>query len=140
MAVGGLSCINSESFRNAAPFGRGHHRMQHLCIALPVQPGKTQVLKEFVKSIKESRWKEYEDFQNRSRVQKVVWFLQSSPHGDQFLIYNGGEDFTRLSREFGASTHPFDLWFGQQLQEITGIDVSTFGPSWLPEELLTYGF
>jgi hypothetical protein len=35
-----------------------------------------------------------------ARVQKVVWFLQSSPHGGQFLIYNGGEDLSRLARDF----------------------------------------
>ena len=114
--------------------------MQQLCIALPIQPGKTQALKEFVKTITESRWGEYEDFQHRSRVQKVGWFLQSSPRGDQFLIYNEGEDFARLASDFAVSTHPFDVWFGQQLQEITGVDVRTFGPSWLPEQLVTYGF
>jgi hypothetical protein len=114
--------------------------MQQLCLALPVQPGKTPALKEFVKTITESRWGEYEDFQKRSRVQKVAWFLQSSPHGDQFLIYNEGEDFVRLISEFAASTHPFDVWFGQQLQEITGVDVSKFQPAMLPELLLTFGY
>jgi hypothetical protein len=114
--------------------------MQQLCIALPVQPGKTQVLKDFVKTITDSRWGEYDDFQKRSRVQKVVWFLQSSPHGDQFVIYNEGEDFSRLTSEFAVSTHPFDVWFGQQLQEITGIDFSEFEPAGLPELLLQYGY
>ena len=114
--------------------------MEQLCIALPVQPGKTQALREFVTTIMESRWGEYEDFQERSRVQKVMWSLQSSPHGDQFLIYNEGEDFARLSSEFGVSTHPFDIWFQRQLQNITGIDARTFGPSWLPDQLLRYGY
>src|SRR6266536_5654564 len=55
---------------------------------------------------------------------KGGWFLQSSPHGDQFLIYNEGEDFARLASEFAVSTQPFDIWFGQQPQEITGVDVA----------------
>ena len=114
--------------------------MQLLCIALPIQSGKTHVLRDFVKAITESRWKEYEAFQERSRVQKVTWCLQRSPHGDQLLIYNEGDDFTRLSADFAASTHPFDAWFRQQLQDITGVDFSTFEPSWLPELLLTYGY
>src|SRR5262245_28895299 len=103
--------------------------MQQLCIALPIEPGKTQALKEFVKTITESRWREYEDFQKRSRVQKVTWFLQSSPRGDQFLIYNEGEDFARLTREFAASTHPFDVWLKQKFLEITGVDTDRFDPS-----------
>jgi hypothetical protein len=115
-------------------------RMQQLCIALPIQAGRTQVLKEFVNTLTESQWAEFADFQKRSRVQKVVWFLQSSPHGDQFLIYNGGEDLSRLASDFFASTHPFDLWFGQQLQEITGVDLRKFNASGLPEQLLTYGY
>jgi hypothetical protein len=115
-------------------------RMQHLCIALPVQSGKTQVLKEFVKTIRESRWNEFEDFQKRSRVEKVVWFAQSSPYGDQLVIYNGGEDLSNLASDFIASTHPFDLWFGRQLQDITGVDFRKLSASGLPEELLTYGF
>jgi hypothetical protein len=114
--------------------------MQQLCLALPVQPGKTQALKEFVATLTGPRWGEYGDFQERSRVQKVTWALQSSPHGDQLLIYNEGEDFARLISEFAASTHPFDVWFGQQLQEITGVDVSKFEPSMLPELLLKYGY
>jgi len=114
--------------------------VEQLCIALPVQPGKAHALREFVKTITESKWQEYADFQRRSGVQKVTWSLQHSPHGDQFLIYNEGEDFARLSTEFGVSTHPFDVWFGQQLQDITGVEVGKFGPSWLPELLLTYGY
>jgi hypothetical protein len=114
--------------------------MQHLCIAFPIQPGKTQVLKDFVTTLTDSRSAEFDDFQKRSRVQKVVWFLQSSPRGDQFLIYNGGDDLSRLASDFFASTHPFDLWFGQQLQEITGVDLRQVEASGLPEQLLTYGY
>lgn len=113
--------------------------MQHRCIALPVLPGKTQALKEFVTIITESRWIEYEDFQQRSRVQKVTWCLQRSPHGDQFLIYNEADDFPRLLSEFGASTHPFDVWVRQNCLDITGVDMGRFDPSRLPEVLLEYG-
>jgi hypothetical protein len=114
--------------------------MQQLCLALPLQPGKTQVLKEFVNTITESRWSEYDDFQRRSRVEKVTWCLQRSPHGDQFLIYNEAEDFPTLIREFALSTHPFDTWFRQQALEITGVDFSKFEPKMLPELLLKYGY
>ena len=113
--------------------------MQQLCLALPMQPGKTQALKEFIKTITESRWTEYEEAQERFRVQKAIWCLQSSPHGDQFLVYNEGEDLARLIREFAVSTYPFDVWFRQKLQEITGVDFSQFEPSRLPELLLKYG-
>jgi hypothetical protein len=114
--------------------------MQLLCIALPVQPGKSQALKDFVKTITESKWREYEDFQTRSCVQKVMWCLQRSPQGDQLLIYNEAEDFLKLSKEFSLSTHHFDIWFGRKLKEITGIDFSTFDPSRLPDLLLKYGY
>jgi hypothetical protein len=114
--------------------------MEQLCLALPIRPGQTQALQEFVQTITESKWREYEDFQKRSRVQKVTWSLQSSPQGDQLLIYNEGEDFTRLSREFAGSTHSFDIWFGQQLQQITGVNVRAFDPSRLPRLLLKYGY
>jgi len=111
-----------------------------LCIALPIQPGKTQILREFVKAIADARWEEYGDFQKRCRVQKVTWCLQSSPHGDQFVIYNEAADFAWLMREFAVSAHPFDVWFRQKLQESTGVDFSKFEPSMLPELLLKYGY
>ena len=66
--------------------------------------------------------------------------MQSSSHGDQLVIYNGGEDLSKLASDFLASTHPFDLWFGRQLQDITGVDFRKLSASGLPEELLTYGF
>lgn len=114
--------------------------MQQLCLALPVQPGKTQALREFVRTITESRWGEYENLQKRSRVHKVTWCLQSSPHGDQFLIYNEGEDLPRLISDFAVSTHPFDVWFRQQALELTGVDFSKFDPARLPELLVKYGY
>jgi hypothetical protein len=114
--------------------------MQQLCIALPIQPGKMQALEDFVNTITESRWTEYEDFQVRSNVQKVAWCLQSLPHGDEFLIYNEGDDFARLVTDFGTSTHPFDVWFRDQLEAITGLDFRTFDASRLPRLLLTYGY
>jgi hypothetical protein len=114
--------------------------VEQLCLALSVQPGKTQALRGFVETITESRWGEYEDFQQRSRVQKVTWCLQSSPHGDQLLIYNEGEDLPRLISEFAVSTHPFDVWFRQQALDITGVDFSKFDPSRLPILLFKYGY
>jgi hypothetical protein len=83
---------------------------------------------------------EYEDFQKRCRVQKVTWCLQSSPHGDQFVLYNDAEDFTWLINEFAEINAPFDVWFRQKLQEITGVDFTKFEPSRLPELLLKYGY
>jgi hypothetical protein len=114
--------------------------VEQLCLALPVQPGKMQALKEFVQTITESRWAEYEEAQKRYRVQKAIWCLQSSPHGDQFLAYNEGEDLARLFSEFAVSTNHFDVWFRQNLLEITGVDLSKFEPSRLPALLLKYGY
>jgi hypothetical protein len=114
--------------------------VEQLCLALPVQPGKTQALREFVQTITESRWGEYEEAQKRYRVQKAIWCLQRSPHGDQFLAYNEGEDLARLFSEFAVSTNPFDVWFRQNLLEMTGVDFSQFEPSMLPELLLKYGY
>ena len=113
--------------------------MQHLGLSLPIRPGKTEALEEFVRTITDSRWSEYDEFQQRYGVRKVVWFLQRSARGDQFVIDNEGADFAKLSSDFAKSTHPFDLWFTQRTLEITGIDVSTFDPSMLPEVLLEYG-
>jgi hypothetical protein len=115
-------------------------RMEHLCLALPVQPGKTEAVRAFVKTIVESRWNEYEKLQKRSRVQKVTWCLQSSPRSHQLLIYNEGEDLTALIREFAVSTHSFDVWFRHQALEITRVDFTRFEPSMLPELLLQYGY
>ena len=55
-------------------------------------------------------------------------------------IYNEGEDFAKLISEFAVRTHPFDVWFGQNLIEITGVDFSKFQPSMRPELLLKFGY
>jgi len=86
--------------------------VEELCIALPVQPGKTQALREFVKTLKDTRWGEYEDLQMSPRVQKVTWSLQSSSHSDQLLIDNEGEDFARLSRNSPYRHIPSTSGFG----------------------------
>jgi len=114
--------------------------LEQLSIALPVLPGKTPVLKEFVKSITDSKWEEYSAFQQRYAVHKVTWTLQSTPKGDFFIIYNEAEKgLSELFRQLFTSTHPFDVWARQKLLEITGIDPKALkGP--LPEQLLKYGY
>lgn len=109
-------------------------------VALPVLPEKTQALKEFVKTITQSRWEEYSAFQERYHVQKVTWTLQHTQRGDLFVVYNETEkDLGEIVEQIITSTHPFDVWFKEKVIEITGIDPNALkGP--LAEQLLEYGY
>ena len=93
-----------------------------LCIALPIQPGKTRALGEDTNGFKMG---------GNTVLPKEV----QGSEGDMVPAH-----FASLIREFAASTHPFDVWFRQKLQESTGVDFSKFEPSMLPELLLQYGY
>jgi hypothetical protein len=49
---------------------------------------------------------------------------QESPEGSVIVDYFEAEDVARVFHDFVVSQSPFDRWFKQRFQAITGLDVS----------------
>jgi hypothetical protein len=88
----------------------------------PLLPGKREALAEFAAALSGPRREEFEAAQ--ISVQRESWFLQTTPAADLLVVHFEADDpmgvFTRLA----ASEQPFDVWFKEQVREISGVDLT----------------
>ena len=97
--------------------------------AMPILPGKTDAFRRFTQEVLGPRKREWDDLQRRQGVTQERYYLQSSPEGD-LAIVTGEGTFTPLSQILDVAGNPFDRWFIDQVQDVTGINMLE-----LPEEL-----
>jgi hypothetical protein len=89
--------------------------METSLVALPILPGKTEELKQFVKEVWGARKKEYEASRQRQGITREYVHIQSTPRGDILVIFREANDLGQMHQAAITSKDPFDLWFQQQL-------------------------
>ena len=98
--------------------------MASLAFTAPVLPGKLDEWKEFHSQLDGLRRWDFEDQQRRlGLVRHRVW-LQETSVGPVALVLQEGEEPERARAILASSTHPFDVWFREQIMELHGIDLS----------------
>lgn len=113
--------------------------MDHICLALPILPGKTDAAREFMRELEGPRKPAYDRSERRIGIPKELWFLASLPSGDHFIAYMESENFERSLGLFSQSQDEFDLWFKTRLADATGVDLNNPPPDMrLPEMLSNY--
>jgi hypothetical protein len=113
--------------------------MEQICLALPLLPGKTDDAYSFMDELEDQRKLEYTRSEQRIGITKEAWFLARISSGDQLVAYLESTNFGRALRLFSASQDEFDLWFKDQLAEVTGVDLNNPPPDMqLPELLSSY--
>lgn len=96
--------------------------MNSIALMLPVLPNKREQLFQFAAVLKGERAAEY--VASQQTVTSETWYLQATPMGDFLLVHFEAPDCRGVLGALATSTEPFDAWFRQQAQEITGIDFS----------------
>lgn len=90
---------------------------------VPLLPGKTEAAKAFAQSLMNERRADLDNAQ--VTVTKESWFLQETPHGDFLIVYYHSPNPDKVHAALAVSEEPFDVWFREQILDITGIDIST---------------
>lgn len=90
---------------------------------VPILPGKTEAARAFAETISGPRRGELD--QAQTTVVKESWFLQETPHGDFLIVYYISPDPDQVHAALAISQDPFDVWFREQVLDLTGIDIST---------------
>jgi hypothetical protein len=101
--------------------------------AMPILPGKTEAMRRFIQEVLGPRKRDWDDLQRRQGVTRESYYLQSSPEGD-LVIVTGEGTFAPLSQVLNVEGNPFDRWFIEQVQDVTGINVLDLGDE-MPEQL-----
>jgi hypothetical protein len=92
-------------------------------IMIPVLPGKRDALLAFANALMGERREELDKAQ--VTVTKESWHLQETPMGDFCIVYFEAPDALGVHSGLAASEEPFDVWFREQIKEVSGIDIST---------------
>jgi hypothetical protein len=112
--------------------------MDHICLALPVLPGKTAVARTFLQELDGPRRVEFDASERRIGITKELWYLAKLPSGDHLIAYMESGDFGSALQGFVGSRDPFDLWFKAQMQTVTGVDLNNPPADLAPAELLSH--
>jgi hypothetical protein len=89
-----------------------------------VLPGRTVDARTFLRQLDRQRRDDYDRSEQRLAITKEVWFMASVAGHDLLIAYIEAADFQRATETFSASRNPFDLWFKDQLAQVTGLDLN----------------
>jgi len=112
--------------------------MDQICLVVPVLPGRTPDARDFMHELEGDRNAGYQQSERRIGITKEVWYLASTPAGDQLVAYMESPGFPKALAMFSQSRDEFDLWFKHRLAGATGLDLNTPPSGPLPELLSSY--
>jgi Family of unknown function (DUF6176) len=111
--------------------------MDHTCLVVPLKPGKEQALRDFYRDV-ESRHDEYDRSEQRLGITKEVAWSAPMNGGRAAVIYIESDDFATAFSRFVQSQEEFDLWFKEQVLDLSGLDLNNPPEVELPELLSVY--
>lgn len=114
--------------------------MPQFATVFPVLPGKREQLRSLLEALAGPRYAEYDASSKRFGFTKDTQFLLTTPQGVLMIYYAEAVDIPKAFREWALSRDPFDIWFKQQMKEVTGLDFDHPEGLPLPEQLHKYGF
>jgi hypothetical protein len=113
--------------------------MDHVALAFPILPGQTGAARTFQKDLDTTRKSDYAKSEKRIGVHREYWYIADLPSGEHLLAFFDADDVNAAFAAFIQSQDPFDLWFKQSLNDVTGVDLANLPPGMkLPELVSTY--
>jgi hypothetical protein len=106
--------------------------MASLALTIPILPGKTEEFRSFAQEVLGPRRQEMDERGREHGLDRQFIWIQPTPQGDVLIVYLEGDDPMQSHQRFAASQEPFEVWFKERIQEITGVDFNQPPPG-LPE-------
>lgn len=94
-----------------------------IAIAFPVRKGKEEHWLDFAGELNGSRKEEFNASRKNMGVRERT-FLQHTPNGDVIIVTLEGKDPEKALYQFAAGTDEFTRWFLQNVQDISGLDLT----------------
>lgn len=92
--------------------------MQTLLSATFLKTGALDAYKKFIAEIMGPRNQEYKELLKRYGLRTVkVWYEKVSGRDYVMIVHEAEDNAMEKLKEWDSSTHPFDLWFGEQLNQ-----------------------
>src|SRR5438128_11157550 len=112
--------------------------MDHVCLALPLLPGKAPDARTLFRQLDGARRAEFDRSERRIGISRVLWFLARLPAGAHVVVYIEAAEFNRALQMFVNSRDAFDMWFKEQMLAVTRLDLNNPPADMRPAELLSH--
>lgn len=99
--------------------------------AFPILPGREAELRRFAAEMSGERRGDAASFYRSFGVTRESWHLQHTEHGAWIIgVTEVTDDLEAKAQAYATSQRPFDRWFKDQVERISGInqDVEPLGP------------
>ncbi len=91
--------------------------------AFPVLRGKEDDVRRLAAEMAGPRREEAKEFYRSFGVVRESWHYQETPHGPLVIgVTEVDGDLSTIAQEYAESNRPFDRWFKDQVQNLSGID------------------
>lgn len=87
---------------------------------VPILEGKTEAARAFAAKMMENGGERFS--RANTTVTKESWFLQTTPMGGFLIVYSQSPDAGQVMKNLAEAQDPLDVWFKQQVLELTGVD------------------
>ncbi len=92
--------------------------MQTLLYTTFLKPGTLNLYKKFIAEIIGSRNQEYKKLLKRYAIKTTkVWHEKVADRDYVMVMHEAEDDALARSEDWESSTHPFDLWFEERLNQ-----------------------
>ena len=92
--------------------------MKSLLFTVPLKPNTLALYKNFAAEITGPRKQEYKELLKRYGLKTAkVWHKKRAGHEYVLIFHQAEDDALERLKRWSSSTHPFDLWFDQQLSK-----------------------
>jgi hypothetical protein len=112
--------------------------VDQICLVIPIKSGKTAAARAFMRELEMDRKPDYDRSERRIGIDKEVWYVAHGAGGDEFVAYIEAASFPDALGAFSRSRDEFDMWFKQQLDDATGLDLNDPPEMTLPELVSSY--
>jgi hypothetical protein len=112
--------------------------MEYALFALPIQSGKSDAARAFLRELEGQRKADYAASEKRLGITKEVWALQQSPMGELFVIFFQSPNIGGSVGQFVGSQDEFDQWFKREVKDTTGVDLNAPPPGPLSDILSVF--
>jgi hypothetical protein len=99
--------------------------VERVCWITPILPGKIEAARRFYEEMEGPRRGELVLAEQRLGISKEIVFLAELPSGPALVLYMESEiGLDNSVSTSAASEHEFDLWYKENLEDITGVNLN----------------
>jgi len=108
--------------------------MAVVAAAIPLLPGKGEEWRRWVQELQGSRHAEYAASRKRLGIHFERSWIGMVQGVELVFVYLEVEDSAQLRMQLINSSHPFDCWYRNKLQELHGLEINQHHRSLLLED------